>query len=60
MDGLCATEGRPMMANRRSTLDSLKDKKQDLQNRLNKVDEAIALFEENPNIAKAIDLLSQV
>lgn len=45
---------------RRSTLDNLKDKKKDLEFRLAKVDEAISLFEENPNIAKAIDLLSQV
>lgn len=45
---------------RRSTLDNLKDKKKDLELRLSKVEEAIALFEDNPNIAKAIDLLSQV
>ena len=43
-----------------STLDNLKNKKRDLELRLKKVDEVISLFEENPNIAKAIDLLSQV
>ena len=45
---------------RRSTLDGLKDKKRDLEHRLAKVEEAISLFEENPNIAKAIDLLGSI
>lgn len=48
------------MQSRRSTLDNLKDKEMDLEHRLAKVKETIALFEDNPNIAKAIDLLSQV
>ena len=62
MEGLSRAmdAGQCVSMSRRSTLDNLKDKKKDLEFRLSKIDEAIALFEENPNIAKAIDLLSQV
>jgi len=45
---------------RRTTLDVLKDKKKDTAERMAKIDEAIALFEENPKLARALDLLGSI
>ena len=45
---------------KRSTLDVLKDKKKDAQSRMEKIDEAIALFEKNPELARALDLLGSI
>ena len=53
-------ETSTLVPSRRSTLDSLKDKKRETELRLQKIDEAIQLFEENPNIARAIDLLGNI
>ena len=45
---------------RESTLNRFKRVKIELEKRLEKVDEAIKLFEENPTLNRAIDLLAQI
>lgn len=45
---------------RRSTLDVLKDKKKDATDRIAKIDEYILLFENNPDLARALDFLGSI
>ncbi len=52
----CVTQ----VVSRRTTLDVLKDKKKDATERMAKIDEAIALFEENPKLSRALDLLGSI
>lgn len=56
MDAACETKG----IGRRSTLDSLKDRKKEVADRAAKIDEAIALFETHPELARALDLLGSI
>lgn len=56
IDANCETKG----IGRRSTLDSLKDRKKEQTERLSKIDEAISLFEKNPELARALDLLGSI
>lgn len=56
LEAECQTKG----IGRRSTLDSLKDRKKDAQERMAKIDEAISLFEKNPELARALDLLGSI
>ena len=46
--------------NRRSTIDNLKDRKREMESRLLKINEAIELFEKNPEIARALDLMKSI
>jgi hypothetical protein len=45
---------------RRSTLDNLKERKKEFEAKLEKVNQAIDLFEQHPEIAKALDLLGSI